>query len=45
VAEDWQPLEEDNQIGPMTTSTFASVMDGFDPGEFTRAFGKELGLP
>lgn len=36
--------EEDNQIGPKTTNAFASAMDSFDPGEFTRGFGEEMGL-
>jgi len=44
AVEGWQPLEEDNQIGPMTTNAFTSVMDSFDPGEFTQGFGEELGL-
>lgn len=44
AVEDWQPIKEDNQIGPMTTNAFASVMDSFDPGEFTRGFGEEMGL-
>lgn len=44
AVENWQPLEEDNQIGPMTTNAFASVMDSFNPGEFTQGFGEELGL-
>lgn len=44
TVEGWQPLEEDNQIGPMTTNAFTSVMDSFDPGEFTQGFGEELGL-
>jgi hypothetical protein len=44
TVEGWQPLEEDNQIGPMTTNAFTSVMDSFDPGEFTQGFGEEMGL-
>ncbi|CUW37724.1 protein of unknown function [Magnetospirillum sp. XM-1] len=44
AVENWQPLEEDNQIGPKTTNAFTSVMDSFDPGEFTQGFGEELGL-
>lgn len=44
AVDSWQKLEEDNQIGPMTTNAFASVMDSFDPGEFTRGFGEEMGL-
>jgi hypothetical protein len=41
---DWQPLVEDNWIGPKTTQAFAGLMGDTDPDSFTQSFGQGLGL-
>ncbi|WP_170958973.1 hypothetical protein [Magnetospirillum sp. 15-1] len=44
VVDGWEPLKEDNWIGPKTTDAFNSVMDTVGPDEFSRGFGEEMGL-
>lgn len=41
---DWRALKVDDWIGPKTTDAFAAVMQSVDPEDFTRAFGKGLGM-
>lgn len=40
----WQPLVEDNWIGPKTAQAFAGLMGDTDPDSFTQSFGQGLGL-
>lgn len=40
----WEPLKEDNWIGPKTADAFSAAMDAVGPDAFSQGFGKEMGL-